>query len=194
MGTFAHSYVVVGCSPEDLLAFYRTDGTRAFIFPDDRNTYAICDDNDDEPDLDLLIKLSDKLQARVFLGQVFDSAVFVATIINLGKVIDQYVDYPEYLPGLAFSDPILNLNRDFTVEQRAVEWTAVFDAPQQENVLADLFRQRSDHLFAEDFHEAVLQVLKLSTAMVGQYFVEIEKAFEDEPEAQNVLLFANGEA
>lgn len=194
MGTFAHSYIVFGCSSEDLLAFYRADGTRAFIFPDARNTYAICDDNDDEPDVDLLIKLSGKLQAKVFLGQVFDSSVFVATIFDHGEAVDQYVDFPEYLPGLVFSDPILNLNRDLTVEQRVVEWTALFDVPEQVDALADLFRRRADYPFAEDFHEAVLQALKLSTAMVGQYFVDIEKAFEDEPDAQTVLLFANGES
>ncbi len=56
MGTFAHSYVVFGTSSDELLSFYRADGTRAIIFPDERNTYAICDDNDDEPDIDLLIR------------------------------------------------------------------------------------------------------------------------------------------
>ena len=183
-----------GCSSEDLLDFYRADGTRAFIFPDERNTYAICDDNDDEPDVDLLLKLSSKLQAKVFLGQVFDSSVFVATIFDHEEVVDQYVDYPEYLLGLAFSDPILNLNRDLTVEQRAVKWAALFDVPEQENILAGLFRRRTDYPFAEDFHKAVLQALKLSTAMVGQCFVEIEKALEDEPDAQTVLWFANGKS
>ena len=194
MGTFAHSYVVSGCSPEDLLTFYRADGTRAFIFPDERNTYAICDDNDDEPDLDLLIKLSGQLQAKVFLGQVFDSSVFVATIFSQGEAIDQYIDYPEYLSGLAFSDPILDLNQDLTVEQRAAKWVALFEVPQQQNALAVLFRRRSDYPFAEDFHEAVLKALMLSTAMVGQYFVDVEQAFTNEPEAQKVLLYANGES
>jgi hypothetical protein len=194
MGTFSHSYIILGTSSEALLSFYRTNGTRAFIFPDERNNYAICDDNDDEPDLDLLTNLSDELQAKVFLGQVFDSSVFVATIFNLGKVVDQYVDYPEYLPGLAFSNPILHPSRKLTIEQRAAEWTALFDVPQQEDALRDVFHRRNDHLFAEDFHEAVLQTLMLSTAMVGQFFIEIERAFEDEPVAQNVLLFANGES
>jgi hypothetical protein len=142
----------------------------------------------------LLIKLSDKLQAKVFLGQVFDSSVFVATIFSQGEVVDQYVDYPEYLPGLAFSDPILDLNRELTSEQRAAEWAALFDVPQQENVLTDLFRRRGDYPFAEDFHEAVLQTLMLSTAMVGQYFVDVEQAFTNEPEARKVLLYANGES
>jgi hypothetical protein len=32
MGMFAHSYVVFGSSPEELLSFYRADGTRAVIF------------------------------------------------------------------------------------------------------------------------------------------------------------------
>ncbi len=194
MGTFAHSYVVFGTSSDELLSFYRADGTRAIIFPDERNTYAICDDNDDEPDIDLLIKLSDKLQAKVFLGQVFDSSVFVATIFSQGEAVDQYVDYPEYLPELAFSDPILDLNQDWTIEQRAARWAALFDVPQQENVLTDLFRRRSEYPFAEDFHEAVLQALMLSTAMVGQYFVEVEQAYTNEPEARKVLLYANGES
>lgn len=194
MGTFAHSYVVLGCSPENLLDFYRADGTRAFIFPDARNTYAICDDNDDEPDFDLLIKLSGQLQAKVFLGQVFDSSVFVATIFNQGEAVDQYVDHPEYLPGLAFSDPILDLNQDLTVEQRAAKWAVLFDVPEQENAIADILRRRNDYSFADDFHDAVLQALKLSTAMVGQYYINIERAYTSEPEARKVLLYANGEA
>ena len=194
MGTFAHSYVVFGTSSQDLLSFYRADGTRAFIFPDERNNYGICDDNDDEPDLDLLTKLSDKLQAKVFLGQVFDSSVFVATIFNQGEAVDQYVDYPEYLPDLASNDPILDLNQDFTIEQRAAKWAALFEVPQQANALADLFHSRNDYTFAEDFHEAVLQALLLSTAMVGQYFVNVEQAFTNEPEARKVLLYANGES
>ena len=194
MGTFAHSYVVFGSSPESLLSFYRADGTRALIFPDVRNTYAICDDNDDEPDFDLLIRLSDELQVKIFLGQVFDSSVFVATIFSQGEAVDQYVDYPEYLPELAYSDPVLHLNPDITLEQRAAKWAALFDVPQQEDVVAELLRRRGEYPFAEDFHEAVLQALMLSTAMVGQYFVEVEQAFTNEPEARKVLLYASGES
>ncbi len=120
--------------------------------------------------------------------------MFVATIFSQGEAVDQYVDYPEYLPELAFSDPILDLNQDWTIEQRAARWAALFDVPQQENVLTDLFRRRSEYPFAEDFHEAVLQALMLSTAMVGQYFVEVEQAYTNEPEARKVLLYANGES
>jgi hypothetical protein len=194
MGMFAHSYVVFGSSPEDLLTFYRTDGTRAFIFPDARNTYAICDDNDDEPDLNLLKKLSDKLQAKIFLGQVFDSSVFVATIFDQGEAVDEYIDYPDYLPGLTFGNTVLYLSRDLTIEQRAAEWVALFDVPQQENAVADILHRRSDYPFAEDFHEAVLQALILSTAMVGQYFINIEHAFTTEPEARKELLYARSES
>jgi len=194
MGMFAHSYVVLGSSPENLLAFYRADGTRAFIYPDERNTFAICDDNDDEPDLDLLIKLSEKLQVKVFLGQVFDSTVFVATVFNQGEAVDQYVDHPEFLPGLAFSNPILHLNRNLTLEQRAAKWATIFDVPHQENALANLFHNRSDYHFAEDFHEAVLKTLMLSTAMVGQFYIEIERSYTNEPDTRNVLFYSGSES
>jgi len=194
MGTFAHSYVVVGSTPEALVSFYRANGTQAFIYRDERGNCAICDDNDDEPDLELLAELSKKLQAKVFLGQVFDSSVFVATIFHQGVAIDEFIDYPDYLPSLVMGNPILYLDRVVTVEQRATEWATLFDVSHQKDALAGLLHQRTDYSFAEDFHEAVLQALMLPTAMVGQCFLEIEQAYMNEPEARRVLWYANSES
>jgi hypothetical protein len=194
MGMFTHSYVIDGSTPEALLAFYRAEGTRAFIYPGERNTCAICDDNDDEPDLDLLAELTKKLQAKALLGQVFDSSVFVSTVFNCGVAIDEYIDYPGHVFGLEFGGSVLHLNRELTIEKRATEWASLFEVPNQEDTLAKIFRLRIDYLFAEDFHESVLQALMLPTAMVGQYFVEIERAYMTESEARKVLLYANGSA
>jgi hypothetical protein len=194
MGTFAHSYVVVGATPEALITFYRANGTEAFIYSDEHGNCAICDDNDDEPDLDLFTELSKQLQAKVFLGQVFDSSVFVATIFHQGVAVDEFIDYPDYLPSLVMGNPILYLNRLVSIEQRAAEWATLFGVPHQENALANLLHRRSDYPFAEDFHEAVLQGLMLPTAMVEQYFIEIERAYTNEPEARKVLRHANSES
>ena len=97
MGAFSHSYVVAQVTPQALLAFYQAQGTRAYIYPDQHNHYAICDDNDDEADLEVIIELAAKLQATALLGQVFDSAVFVGTLINRGTILDEHIDYPDYL-------------------------------------------------------------------------------------------------
>jgi hypothetical protein len=188
MGAFSHSYVVAGSTPEALLVFYRANDTRAFIYPDEHNICAICDDNDDEPDLDLLAKLSEKLQAKAFLGQVFDSSVFVATLFSNGVAVDEYIDYPGPLPGLVTGSPVLYLNRAVTIEQRAIEWASLFNVPQQGNAFASLLHKRDDYLFAEDFHEAVLQTLMLSTFMVGLYFIQIERAYDSDLELRKVLL------
>jgi hypothetical protein len=194
MGTFSHSYVVVDSTPEALIDFYRLDGTDAFIYPDGNNFCAICDDNDDEPDLNLLAKLTEKLQAKAFLGQVFDSSVFVATIFDKGVVVDEYIDYPDPLPGLVTGNPILYMNRAITIDQRAAEWASLFNVPHQEKTLADLLRRRNDYLFAEDFHEAVLQTLTLPTFMLGLYFVQIERAYMTDQELRKALLCVNVES
>jgi hypothetical protein len=190
MGTFSHSYIVMGATPDSLLAFYRADGTRAFIYAEDRNVCAVCDDNDDEPDLELLINLTNKLQTKALLGQVFDSSAFVATTFDRGAAIDEYIDYPEYLPGLVTGNPILYLNRVLTTEERATEWSTLFETPHKASTLADLLDRRAEYDFAEDFHESILQALMLPTAMVGQVFVQIERAYQAEPGARKVLLYS----
>jgi hypothetical protein len=193
LGTFAHSYVIANSTPEALMGFYAANGSRAFIYPVERDLCAICDDNDDEADLSLLTELSAQLQALALLGQVFDSSVFVGTLFDRGKVIDEYIDYPEYLAsgGLAFGGSVLYLNRAVTIEQRAAEWAGAFGVSDQAQALADVIRQREEYLFAEDFHTMVLNSLLLPAAMVGARYIELEQAYNGEPEARKVLLHAN---
>src|SRR5574337_1232975 len=103
MGKFTHSTVIVGATAQALAVFYRAKGTKAFIFQDERSICAICDDNDDEADLDLIEEVTAEFQTIALLCQVFDSTVFVGTIFNRGIAIDEYIDYPdhpEYLSGL----------------------------------------------------------------------------------------------
>src|SRR3972149_6246088 len=96
MGMSTNSYVVVGSTAEALAAFYQAQGTRAFIFRDERNRCAICDDNDDEADLSVIAEMTNTLQVAALLGQVFDSSVFVGTIYTQGQARDEYIDSPEY--------------------------------------------------------------------------------------------------
>ena len=194
MGTTAHSYVVADSTPEAILGFYRINGTRAFIYPTEHHLSAICDDNDDEADLSVLTELSAHLQAYVLLGQVFDSAVFVGTLFHRGTIIDEYIDYPEYLAlgGLTDGSSVRFLNRALTIEQRAGDWASAFGVLHQSEALADVIRRREEFTFAEDFHEAVLHSLTLPTAMVGARYIEIERAYNSYSETREKLLHANG--
>ncbi len=192
MGMFAHSYVVVGTTPEALVDFYHKDGTRAFIFSDEQNACAICDDNDDMPDLDLLVKLTKDLKVKAFLGQVMDSSVFVGTVFDSGIVIDEYIDYPERVEGLNDGESVYFLDRTIDHEGRAAEWSELFNVPQQKSKLTDLFHRRDEFLFAEDFHQAILQALLLPDAMIGQSFIEIEDTYNTYQETRDVLKFADG--
>ncbi len=191
MGKFTNSYIVVGSTGEALVAFYQAQGTRAFIFQDDDNHCVICDDNDDEADLDLIAELTDKLHAIALVGQVFDSSTFVGTIYNQGTAIDEYIDYPEY--SLDSWESVLYLNRDLSVEQRATEWTSLFNAAHNSDALADVFRRRAEYVFAEDFYEALLEALALPTVMVGATYWELERAYETDAEARQALLHVSSE-
>ncbi len=191
MGMFSHSYVIADTNIEDLLNYYRTEGTQAYIYPAEHNAFNICDDNDDEPDLELLLELTGKLHTVAFLGQVFDSSVFAGTIFNSGEAIDEYIDYHDLLEGLASGSSILNLHRLITVEQRAAEWTNLFHAPQQEKALRDIFNRRADFFFSEDFHISLLQTLLLPDAMIGQEFTQIERAYNTYPETRKVLRYTH---
>jgi len=194
MGKFTNSYVVIGSTGEALVAFYQAQGARAFIFQDDRNRCAVCDDNDDEADLDLIAELTNEIQAIVLVGQVFDSSIFVGTIYNRGTAIDEYIDYPEYSLELDSGESVLHLNRELSVEQRATEWANLIGVAQRSDILADVFRRREEYVFAEDFYTAVLEALELPSVMVGATYWELTRAYETDSEARKALLHVDNES
>lgn len=192
MGKSTNSCVIVGTTSEALAAFYETQGTQVFIFQDENERFAVCDDNDDEADLDQIAELTNQLNAIALVGQVFDSNTFVGTIYNRGTAVDEYIDYPTQ--SLEFEMSVLNLDRELTVEQRATEWTSLFDVVHNSSALADVFRGRDKYAFAEDFYTAVLETLGLPTVMVGATYWELERAYETDAEARQALLRVSGES
>ena len=192
MGKNAFCCVVVGCSAQALAVFYQAEGTRAFLDQDANGACAICDDNDDEPDLSLVAKVTAKFQTAALLGQVYDSSVFVGTIYERVLAIDEYIDYPERVSGLAYGDSILYLGRALPPEQRAAEWTAILGVGRDSSALAEVIRRRDDYIFAEDFHVAVLEGLGLPSGLAGVTYRELERYFNSEAEARKVLIHASG--
>jgi hypothetical protein len=192
MGRFTNSCVVVGSTSKAIAAFYQARGTRAFIFQDDRNRCAICDDNDDEADLSLIAELTDTLQVLALLGQVFDSSVFVGTIYNRGVAIDEYIDYREYSLEFDSGESVLYMNRDLSIEQRATEWASLFDVAQNSSAVAEVFRRRDEFVFAEEFYTSLLEALALPTVMVGATYWELGRAYETDAGAQKALIHVSG--
>jgi hypothetical protein len=191
MGKFTHSYVIVGPPAERLADFYRTQNATAFIFQDNPNACAILEE--DDADLSLIAEATAEFQTSALLGQVLDSSVFVGTVYDRGVAIDEYIDYPEGLFGRVMDELILNLDRDLTIEQRAAEWANLFGASESNSALANVFRQRDKYVFAEEFHAALLEALRLPTVMVGAEFREIEDAYRSDVEAREALVYIQGE-